>query len=166
MPAVVVMAFLAPVPSVSVTLCGTRSSSASPASGIAVLGEVDIWIGWACTPSPTDCQQITLTKGDIEFFDMQSGTAGVVQYQLELRNIKATTTTAAKAQTANARESKAGRDVIRQIAYWTPMYGVAEVARAPLTHELPWYAIVNAVAWLGVFVVGAAWRMSKDTARV
>ena len=52
MPAVVVMAFLAPVPSVSVTLCGTRSSSASPASGIAVLGEVDIWIGWACTPSP------------------------------------------------------------------------------------------------------------------
>ena len=24
-----------------------------------------------------------------------------------------------------------------QIAYWTPMYGVAEVARAPLTHELP-----------------------------
>ena len=46
------MAVLAPVPSVSVTLCGTRSSSASPASGIAVLGEVDIWIGWACTPSP------------------------------------------------------------------------------------------------------------------
>ena len=52
MPAVVVTAFLAPVPSVSVTLCGTRSSSASPASGIAVFGEVDIWIGWACTPSP------------------------------------------------------------------------------------------------------------------
>ena len=52
MPAVVVNGVLAPVPSVSVTLCGTRSSSASPASGIAVLGEVDIWIGWACTPSP------------------------------------------------------------------------------------------------------------------
>ena len=73
-----------------------------------------------CTPSPTDCQQITLTKGDIEFFDMQSGTAGVVQYQLELRNIKATTTTAAKAQTAKARESKAGRDVIRQIVATDP----------------------------------------------
>ena len=56
--------------------------------------------------------------------------------------------------------------VIRDIAYWTPMYGVAEVARAPLTHELPWYAIVNALAWLTVFVAGAAWRMSKDTARV
>ncbi|MBF4163628.1 ABC transporter permease [Nocardioides acrostichi] len=56
--------------------------------------------------------------------------------------------------------------VIRDIAYWTPMYGVAEVARAPLTHELPWFAIVNALAWLGLFVAGAAWRMSADTARV
>jgi ABC-2 type transport system permease protein len=57
-------------------------------------------------------------------------------------------------------------DVVRQIAYWTPMYGVAEVARAPLTHELPWYAVVNAVGWFAVFIAGAAWRMSKDTARV
>ncbi len=56
--------------------------------------------------------------------------------------------------------------MIRDIAYWTPMYGVAEVARAPLTHELPWYAVTNAVVWLGLFVAGAAWRMSKDTARV
>ncbi|WP_310964150.1 ABC transporter permease [Nocardioides terrisoli] len=52
------------------------------------------------------------------------------------------------------------------IAYWTPMYGVSEIARAPLTHELPWYSVVNAVGWLVVFVAGAAWRMSKDTARV
>ena len=57
-------------------------------------------------------------------------------------------------------------DVVRHIAYWTPMYGVAEVARAPLTHELPWFALVNAIGWFGLFVVGAAWRMSKDTARV
>jgi ABC-2 type transport system permease protein len=57
-------------------------------------------------------------------------------------------------------------EVVRQIAYWTPMYGVAEVARAPLTHELPWYAVVNAVAWFAIFMAGAAWRMSKDTARV
>ena len=49
---------------------------------------------------------------------------------------------------------------------WTPMFGVAEVSRAPLTGELPWYAVVNAVAWLAIFVAGAAWRMSKDTARV
>jgi ABC-2 type transport system permease protein len=57
-------------------------------------------------------------------------------------------------------------EIVRQVAYWTPMYGVAEVARAPLTHELPWYAVVNAVGWFAVFVAGAAWRMSKDTARV
>jgi ABC-2 type transport system permease protein len=57
-------------------------------------------------------------------------------------------------------------DVVRHIAYWTPMYGVAEIARAPLTHELPWYALVNAIGWFAIFVVGAAWRMSKDTARV
>jgi ABC-2 type transport system permease protein len=56
--------------------------------------------------------------------------------------------------------------IVRDIAYWTPMYGVAEVARAPLTQELPWYAVVNAFAWLAIFVLGAAWRMSKDTARV
>src|SRR4029079_14131468 len=52
------------------------------------------------------------------------------------------------------------------VAVFTPMYGVAEVARSPLTHELPWYALVNAVVWFLVFVAGAAWRMSKDTARV
>ena len=42
--------------------------------------------------------------------------------------------------------------IVRDIAYWTPMYGVAEIARAPLTQELPWYAVVNAVAWLAIFV--------------
>lgn len=57
-------------------------------------------------------------------------------------------------------------DVVRHIAWWTPMYGVAEIVRAPLTHELPWYAVVNAIAWLALFVAGAAWRMSQDTARV
>ncbi|NYI43225.1 ABC-2 type transport system permease protein [Nocardioides aromaticivorans] len=57
-------------------------------------------------------------------------------------------------------------EMVRHIAYWTPMYGVAEIARWPLTHELPWFAVVNAVAWFAVFVAGAAWRMSKDTARV
>jgi len=55
---------------------------------------------------------------------------------------------------------------VRLVAYWTPMYGVSEVSRSLLTHELPWYAVVNAVAWFGLFVAGAAWRMSKDTARV
>lgn len=52
------------------------------------------------------------------------------------------------------------------IASLTPMFGVAELSRAPLTGELPWYAVVNAVVWLALFVAGAAWRMSRDTARV
>jgi ABC-2 type transport system permease protein len=52
------------------------------------------------------------------------------------------------------------------VATFSPMYGVAEVARSPLTHDLPWYAVLNAVIWFGLFVAGAAWRMSKDTARV
>jgi ABC-2 type transport system permease protein len=57
-------------------------------------------------------------------------------------------------------------DVVRHVAYWTPMYGVSEIARSPLTHDLPWFAVVNAVGWFAIFVAGAAWRMSKDTARV
>jgi len=57
-------------------------------------------------------------------------------------------------------------EVVRDVAYWTPMYGVSEIARSLLTHELPWYAVVNAVGWFAIFVLGAAWRMSKDTARV
>jgi ABC-2 type transport system permease protein len=57
-------------------------------------------------------------------------------------------------------------EAVRVVAYFTPMYGVAQVARAPLTHDLPWYAIANAVIWFAIFVAGAAWRMSKDTARV
>jgi ABC-2 type transport system permease protein len=56
--------------------------------------------------------------------------------------------------------------LVWHVAQWTPMFGVAEITRAPLTGELPWYAVANAVAWLGIFVIGAAWRMSKDTARV
>ncbi|HET8561782.1 MAG TPA: ABC transporter permease [Marmoricola sp.] len=57
-------------------------------------------------------------------------------------------------------------DLMRQVAYWTPMYGVSEISRAPLTHELPWYAVLNALGWLAIFVAGAAWRLSRDTARV
>lgn len=52
------------------------------------------------------------------------------------------------------------------IATFTPMFGVAEISRYPITGELPWYAVVNAVVWFALFVGGAAWRMSKDTARV
>jgi ABC-2 type transport system permease protein len=53
------------------------------------------------------------------------------------------------------------------IAQLTPIYGLAELARWPLeggSAHVSW--ILNIVAWLVVFVAGAAWRMSRDTARV
>lgn len=56
--------------------------------------------------------------------------------------------------------------VMWTIASFTPMFGVAEISRYPITDDLPWYAVVNALVWLTLFVAGAAWRMSKDTARV
>jgi ABC-2 type transport system permease protein len=55
---------------------------------------------------------------------------------------------------------------IYRVAEWTPMFGVAEISRWPLTGDLSWTAVLNAVVWLGLFVAGAAWRMSRDTARV
>jgi ABC-2 type transport system permease protein len=56
--------------------------------------------------------------------------------------------------------------IIYRVAEWTPMFGVAEISRWPLTDDLPWTAVVNAVVWFGLFVAGAAWRLGKDTARV
>jgi hypothetical protein len=74
-----------------------------------------------CKPSPNDCQQVVMHAGDTEFFDLQSGTAGVVQYELDLKSIKkyvaATTASAAKAR---ARESKAGREYLRQLMAQDP----------------------------------------------
>ena len=53
------------------------------------------------------------------------------------------------------------------IAQFTPIYGLAELARWPLeggSLHATW--LVNMIGWLAIFVAGAAWRMSKDTARV
>ncbi|MDX6702487.1 MAG: hypothetical protein QOF26_2713 [Baekduia sp.] len=74
-----------------------------------------------CQPSPEDCEQIELKKGDTEFFDLQSGTAGVVQYQLELTSIsKQAAASKASAAVAHARESKAGREYLRQLVADNP----------------------------------------------
>ncbi|HEY7045039.1 MAG TPA: ABC transporter permease [Nocardioidaceae bacterium] len=53
------------------------------------------------------------------------------------------------------------------LATITPVYGVGVVARYPLTSDgsLP-IAVINVLAWTCVFVVGAAWRFRRDTARV
>ena len=34
-----------------------------------------------------------------------------------------------------------GHQLLWHVAAWTPMFGVAEISRAPLTGELPWYAV-------------------------
>ncbi|HWU19982.1 MAG TPA: ABC transporter permease [Nocardioides sp.] len=57
--------------------------------------------------------------------------------------------------------------VLGHISALTPIYGLAELARWPLYGGLPHLGwVANLVFWLALFVAGAAWRMSKDTARV
>jgi hypothetical protein len=70
----------------------------------------------ACQPSAAECEQVELKAGETEFFDLQSGTAGLIQYQLDLVSIeKVKAATTAKAATAHARESRAGREYLRQV---------------------------------------------------
>ena len=53
------------------------------------------------------------------------------------------------------------------IAKFTPVYGVGEIARYPLTHEgTLWQAALNVVVWTAIFASGAIWRFRRDTARV
>ena len=53
------------------------------------------------------------------------------------------------------------------IAKFTPVYGVGEIARYPLTHSGNlWLAALNVVVWTAVFAGGAVWRFRRDTARV
>lgn len=53
------------------------------------------------------------------------------------------------------------------ISQFTPMYGLHKLSTAPLGNgDFSWAAVANVLVWLVVFSGGAAWRMSKDTARV
>lgn len=57
--------------------------------------------------------------------------------------------------------------LVATLAQFTPMYGLAELARSPLTGDpvqASW--LLNIAAWLVVFVAGATWRFRRDTARV
>jgi ABC-2 type transport system permease protein len=57
--------------------------------------------------------------------------------------------------------------IFATIAKFTPVYGVGEIARYPLTQDGNlWVAALNVVAWTLVFSVGAMWRFRRDTARV
>ncbi|HLX51257.1 MAG TPA: ABC transporter permease [Streptosporangiaceae bacterium] len=57
--------------------------------------------------------------------------------------------------------------VLRDIAEYTPLYGLNQLVHAPLLNsgvDIAW--VGNAIAWLIIFTAGAAWRFRKDTARV
>ncbi|MGO4256816.1 ABC transporter permease [Marmoricola sp. RAF53] len=57
--------------------------------------------------------------------------------------------------------------VLDHISAFTPIYGLAHLARWPLYGGAPHLVwVLNLVVWFSLFVAGAAWRMSKDTARV
>lgn len=58
-------------------------------------------------------------------------------------------------------------DFMQVIAKFTPVYGIGQIARAPLTGEgldVLWF--VNAAIWLALFVAGTAWAFRRDTKRV
>ena len=58
-------------------------------------------------------------------------------------------------------------DTFAAIAKFTPVYGVGEIARYPLTHDGNlWVAALNVVVWTCLFAAGAMWRFRRDTARV
>jgi ABC-2 type transport system permease protein len=57
--------------------------------------------------------------------------------------------------------------VMQQIAKFTPVYGVGEIARSPLTGDgFTASAVLNIVAWALLFGVGAALLFRRDTQRV
>ncbi len=56
---------------------------------------------------------------------------------------------------------------LRTLAQYTPLYGLSELVHFPLdggSLRIVW--VVNVLAWLVIFVSGAAWRFRRDTARV
>jgi ABC-2 type transport system permease protein len=55
---------------------------------------------------------------------------------------------------------------VRQIAEWTPLYGLNQLVHAPLLGTgVDWTWVVNVLAWLIIFSGGAIWRFRNDTAR-
>ncbi|QUQ64809.1 ABC transporter permease [Kutzneria sp. CA-103260] len=56
---------------------------------------------------------------------------------------------------------------LRTAAAFTPMWGLNGLVHYPLTGgSFDWFWVLNLAAWLVVFTAGAAWRFSRDTARV
>lgn len=58
-------------------------------------------------------------------------------------------------------------DFMQTIAKFTPVYGISQIARAPLTGDpFDIWSLVNAVVWLAIFVAGTAYFFRRDTKRV
>lgn len=55
---------------------------------------------------------------------------------------------------------------LQQIAKLTPVYGVADLSRAPLLGQFHWVSIANIVAWTAIFGFGAVMVFRRDTKRV
>lgn len=56
---------------------------------------------------------------------------------------------------------------LRNLAQFTPLYGLSQLVHYPLQGghlHATW--LINLIAWLLIFVAGAAWRFRRDTARV
>jgi ABC-2 type transport system permease protein len=57
-------------------------------------------------------------------------------------------------------------DFMQTIASFTPVYGISELARAPLTGDgFDLAALVNALVWFGVFLAGTVVFFRRDTKR-
>ncbi len=58
-------------------------------------------------------------------------------------------------------------EAVRQGAKFTPLYGLNQIVHVGLNSTpFDWTWVLNVLAWLAIFVGGAAWRFRKDTARV
>jgi ABC-2 type transport system permease protein len=55
---------------------------------------------------------------------------------------------------------------MQTVAKFTPVYGVGQLARAPLTGDFTVGAVFSVIAWTGLFGLGAALLFRRDTARV
>ncbi len=52
------------------------------------------------------------------------------------------------------------------VAQFTPLWGLNNIVHAPLYAQFHLRWAVNAVAWLAIFLAGAAWGFQRDTKRV
>lgn len=57
-------------------------------------------------------------------------------------------------------------DTMQQVARFTPMFGVGQIARAPLTGEISAWAFGAVTLWALFFILGATALFRRDTARV